>query len=876
MQRSLFCRFSFALAAVIAATFAAQAETYYWIGGDLVTNVFSSTASMWATEDGKVVDSVPVNDAANTLVFTNADAIAFKTDAVVWDGGIVKRGAGELCFTKALTLNGTLTLERGRFKHWNGGELTLGDNFSLVVTGSGSKELYIYGGGWATHRNLVIPYYSETPDAVNTMTFNAYGSTNMVTTLKSVSTRFSADVYCNNHNKMYYTLDWNPDEPATLEIVNHAYSRASDQKASIRVSRGTIRFAEGSQVNGLYGIEVASGAALEVTKDSNIDSFGCPLKIEDGGVLKVCRRQMNPTGGVTYNGTPVSDGRYQAADFNWLDGDGALYVGTVTIPDEPATTTATWDGGGGADTLLTTPANWVGDVAPNLTDGSLVAAFPTGTEATVPAGETVAFKGISVSATSFTLKGGEGSKVAFGSSGVTVTGAAFTNECFTAITRSQTWEVATNCEFAAAGEVAAEWPTIDELTLSGDGKYIILASNPRFCNVNFSTTIEARADVPLGGYLVTAEPKLVNKVVECYGCVFSNNFITAVSGNGTDVCNLFRIWSGENVFCGEVKSGHINGHYWKFADNNTRGVIDTSISAVFKGGYVQALSYGNRGTHFSPYANGITSIEEKPLSVVRMFIGKTLYYRQELNLNVASNVTTRGIHILRNSTLNTTVADALYATDVGSSGVLLNDLATWNLSADQGVNVFGGITNTATVASQNGATLHLRDDRLNTVKEDETQHDTATGGGKTYYNDISLTTSKVQTNKVVFAGNVNFSKEGILDHFMEGVSTSTGSVTVKKGRMIFTTGSWQNASGVSVSDGGTLELRNANAFGRDTPVSFTGENTDGMLVIPSGTTVKLRNVTVNGVDLTGMISSGLVTGGGTLAAGKLGMSIIFR
>jgi len=44
---------------------------------------------------------------------------------------------------------------------------------------------------------------------------------------------------------------------------------------------------------------------------------------------------------------------------------------------------------------------------------------------------------------------------------------------------------------------------------------------------------------------------------------------------------------------------------------------------------------------------------------------------------------------------------------------------TWNLAADQGVNVFLGAHETAKVKSENGATLHLRDDRPNTVKPDE-------------------------------------------------------------------------------------------------------------------------------------------------------------
>ena len=193
------------------------------------------------------------------------------------------------------------------------------------------------------------------------------------------------------------------------------------------------------------------------------------------------------------------------------------------------------------------------------------------------------------------------------------------------------------------------------------------------------------------------------------------------------------------------------------------------------------------------------------------------------------------------------------------------------------MNVFGGITNTATVASETGATLHLRDDRLNTVKPSETQAiSTDHGQLGTLVNEVSLTTSKVQTNKVVFAGNVNFSKEGVLDHWMEGVSMSTGSVTVKRGKLIFTTGSWRNASGVTVEGDGKIEMRNAAAFSEDTPFAFRGDSTTGMMVIPTGTTVKLATVTVNGKTLNGSFSSGLVTGGGTLLAGTSGFMVIFR
>ena len=868
MQRSLFCRFSFALAAALAATFAAHAETYYYVGGE-ASSSFAAAAN-WETEDGaRAAADITSTD---TVVFTNASAVSFSSN-VSWDGKIVKRGEGDLNFNKDLAMQGTLALESGKVYHANN-KLTLGNAFSLEVKGpTNNKQLYLYGNGTSsTHVNVTIPHYSENDEAASTMTFYLFGNSGKTITFKGAEnscTRFSATMDYQSNMQNLITFKWDPGYASSvLEIVKREYNRPH---GAFLVSSGTLRFGEDSRVTSLSNITVAAGATLEIGSGAKSDAFECPVWIEEGGKLKVSRRKFTPTGGISYNGTAVSDGRYQAGDFPWIEGDGVLYVGTVTIPDEPATVSATWDGGG-ADTLLTTAENWVGDIVPNLTDGSLVATFPTGTEATVPDGETVAFKGIAVSAPSFALKGGVGSKVALGSAGVTATGAAFTNACPTVIARSQTWSVEAHCEFAAGAEVSAAYPENDKLTLSGKGKFVLLASNPKLCDVDYHTIVEARADVPLGGRLVTAESKVTDKVVECYGNVFSNNFTTSVNNSGTGYHHLFRICSGENVFCGKVESANVNGHYWRFADNNTSGIIDSSISATFKGGYSQSLTYNNNGTHFSPYYNGIVNIEQTPLSVVRMFVGYARFYRQILNLNVSSNNTTRGIHILRNSTLNTTAPYALYATDEGSSGVLLNDGAKWNLSADQGVNVFGGITNTAVVASQNGATFHLRDDRLNTVKESESQTYVADG----YVSQISLTTSKVQTNRVCFAGNVNFSKEGILDHWMEGVSTSTGSVSVKKGRLIFTTGSWQNASSVSVSDGGTLELRNGKAFGRDTPVAFTGENTDGMLVIPAGTNVRLRNVLLNGRRLNGVYSSGLVTGGGSLTAGMLGMSIIFR
>ena len=856
---------------------AAFAETYYFVGGSNPPTF--ATASNWARADGTKPTSNPSLTAAggNVFVFTNTEDVVFDKSLSIATR-IEKRGPGAVKFDGSwLSLVGaTLVLEEGDFGHWSAAQ-TFNSDFSVEISGTAGKRFYLHAAGNKnTHLSVTNLSYMETAEAVNTMTYYWYGIDAKTMTFKGAEnsvTRFSATMDYQWGFSRTATFDWNPDySSAVLEIIGRNYNKP---QGAIRVSNGTLRFTEGAGVTSLSSLAVAGGATLEIANDIASSTFGCPLTVEAGGALKIAAGVAFRPTSVTYDGVALPDGRYSKRQgTTWIDGDGVLVVG-AGAPDEPATTYATWTGNGGGDTSVLNPANWGAadnETLPDLTAGSLEASFPTGTEASVPADETVAFKGISVSAPSFTLKGGEGSKVALGSSGVTVTGAAFTNECFAAITRSQTWSVAENCRNVWAGEVAADWPTVDTLTLNGDGRYVILASNPNLCNVNYSSTVEARSNVPLGGQYVTVEQKAKDKVVECYGVAFSNKFATAVDNGAQHHYNLITIVSGVNEFFGEVKCTSNYDQFWRFADNTSTGghTIDRSVKAVFKGGYY----YTGTGdaAQFSPYWNGVVDIEDTPMSVTRMYVGVPRYYLQELNLNVASNTTTRGIHVMCDSVLNTTVADALYATDYGQSGVLLNDGAVWNLSADQGINVFGGITNTATVSSESGATLHLRDDRLNTVKTTESQTWTIAP----YTCDTSLCGTKVQTNKVVFAGNVNFSKEGALDHWMEGVSTSTGGISVSKGKLVFSTGSWKNASGVNVSVDGVIEIRSRNAFGKDTPFVVTGESTDGKIVIPPGVSVRIESVTVNGRQISGTVDSGLVTGGGKLIAGKCGLMMIFR
>ncbi len=895
VQKLSFAPYVLALAFALSAVQAAHSETYYYVGGAAPASF--AAAENWATEVGEVCLSDPDITAAggNTFIFTNDATVAFSTAESI-AAPIVKRGSGMVVFYGSgdLTLDSRLVLEKGTFAHgYNStgyttvsGKLILGNDFALDVRGGDSKGLYLYSnGGNNTHRNVTIPHYLETAEAEGTMTFTAFGS--LVKTYKfkgdeNTVTRFSAVMDPQSISSgNTFVFDWTPGySSSVLEVVGRNYSQG---KGEFKVSSGVLRFAKGSGVTSLANITVESGAKLEIGEDVATDviggsttTFGCSITVAAGGKLKISCGILKPTS-VTYNGVALLDGRYDKSSYDWIEGDGLLEIGDGgTVPEEPATTEATWTGD--VDTDVTNPGNWQGGL-PDLETGSLVASFPTGAGFTVPSGTTASFKGIVVTSPSFTISGSADSVMKIGSAGIVATNAdaaaSFTISCPTVLTRSQTWIADEDGTFdlAISGSVSAEWPYMymNTLTMSG-GVYRIYSSNPSLCNVKYYTTIDAYADCPLGGRFVTAEAMVDGKVVKCHGNVFSNNFYcTKVTQHAPNHDNLVLICSGTNVFNGVFHVMNNNGDFWWFEDS----ADGRTAIAKFTGGYVMTGTAINYYTHFSPVHSGTIVIEDVPMDNTRMYVGYPVdkkEYGNSLYLNVPLNTTTRGIHVFYDSVLNTTVENALYATDDGSSGVLLNEGATWNLSADQGVNVFAGVGATAVVNSENGATLHLRDDRLNTVKADAPS--TITVNGRTEH--ISLVGSKAQTNKVCFAGNVSFSKEGVLDHWMEGVSTSTGSITVKKGKLIFTSGSWQNASGVTVSDTGKLEIRSRTALGKETPLSFVGASTDGMLVIPSGVTVRVYEAYVNGAKLTGRYTSGLVTGGGTLVVAKPGFSVNFR
>ena len=130
---------------------------------------------------------------------------------------------------------------------------------------------------------------------------------------------------------------------------------------------------------------------------------------------------------------------------------------------------------------------------------------------------------------------------------------------------------------------------------------------------------------------------------------------------------------------------------------------------------------------------------------------------------------------------------------------------------------------------------------------------------------------------------------------MMNASTTTGDLSVSAGRMIFASGnegeqtipddgvsrsaytfkpmigSWAGKT-VNLSGTGVLELHHAGALPGDVALTVTGGET-ARLAIPAGVTLKCKTLTVNGRSVEGIISSGFVTGGGMLRAGRIGFTI---
>lgn len=840
---------------------------YRFEGSSTGTVCFRSAVNLGAqgivsTGKQKSLFYATINLFAGTNVIDNAAQVRYgifqgpSTGAAI----LLKRGAGELGTSNESTAKtgasknvDTLILSGGSFWTHNTTE-----TFGKVVWDGGGMQLY--------GTTLTFPNGFEVTERGKRVStnyaINRYSSAGKTLTVNGTGSSFSGNFTTSNGDNAF-NLTWTP----TSKTDEFVWTRGAFgvNANSVLTTMGVMRFAECAKVT--KG-KVTVAADAEFIVDSTAGLFVAVPFTLSGTTSKLTIRGKDtflPVSSITVNGTAIPEGVYRAgvAEFDWLDGEGWLLVNRP-IANPAETTEATWTGAGG-DTLLTTAANWENATLPDLTEGTCVATFPDGATVTVPeAPEDNVFyrlKGVvGAGALTLTAESANAAPFLLGPTGL-VTAAALTLSADVVLADAQTWTFGAASEFTADGHVRALDRT-KAWTL--DGKALTIRST-NGCLPNSVTTknvINFYADNAIGGRYTTVSSSTRNywRFYEghTYDSAFSNS--DNVGGDSATDVTFMTIYSGDVVFNGLVKATGMNRANWHFDTGHT----DSSVT--FNGGY--EYSAENNNAAFSPLHRGTITYAEVPFNVTRVFFGYNYNYRQVVNLNVAGNVTTRGVHLLESTVLNANVEGALKATDTGSSGITLNGNTIFNLAADQGVNILNGRAKTARVTSANGATLLLRDDRLNTAKSSESK--TLNGGC------ISLYGEQVKTNLVAFTGNVNFTKAGALDHYLLGTSTSTGTLTVTGGRLAFLEdGSWTAATKAVVSGAGRLALRRGD-LGKEVALEVDTAN-GAKIEIAEGQKVRCASLTVNGVPQeTGVYTGDAVTGGGQLFVGCPGLMLFLR
>lgn len=210
----------------------------------------------------------------------------------------------------------------------------------------------------------------------------------------------SGTVDCMFNGKM--SLCFNPVGATTsLKVLDSVSTMSGD----LIVSNGTFEVAGTASFKNVGTIEVADGASFVLSSTASL-----PL-----GEEKIVLR-LAPTAHVTLpaegslrvaalyvNGERQDGGNYTPAKLPQLTDNGAS-IGVKDYEREPIA--CAWDGGAGDDISIFAAANWEGDVAPDLANGTAAATFATGGE-TAEVGSTVsmyslAFDGAS---TEFALTG---------------------------------------------------------------------------------------------------------------------------------------------------------------------------------------------------------------------------------------------------------------------------------------------------------------------------------------------------------------------------------------------------------------------------------------------------------------------------------------
>ncbi len=542
------------------------------------------------------------------------------------------------------------------------------------------------------------------------------------------------------------------------------------------VSNGTLVVAATASLGNSTNLLVAGGV-LELQTGTAI-ADNASLSIEDGGAKVLIDSSLTETvGSLILGGVPQRRGTYGATgsgagtlDDSHFGGSGKIRV----LSNPPITPVqATWDAGG-ADTLLSTPENWVGDATPAL-DGTAYATFGTGgSSATV--NTQASLYGITFNRGDFILANGGGA-LTLGLGGIAAASPSSGYRLYrvaeqVTLDEPQTWDVSnapgadTRLDFTGAIS-DGDFPM--GITKTGNGT-LQLAGNNTYDGV---TTIEnggillfsssALGSTAGGTVINTVTPSGSSAWIGLVGGLTLTEPITIVGGsvNGSCICN----WGGTNTISGPITTSSARF----YASEGTRLNITGGVTAS--------------NPFFVINAAGTIAFSNLPLN-----LGSGTFWTDTSGLTVigvAGN--SWGDTMVANGTLRTDVANALPPTTrLKIGGISWGPNGTVDLNGfDQtvtGIEKFEPAPGVLIITSPTPATLTVN------------QSDTLSYPG-------------------ALTGALSLVKTGGGSLTLTGASSTVGNFTVSGGVLAVSgAGTLGNSTNVTVAATGTLSLQTSSAI----------------------------------------------------------------
>ena len=656
----------------------------------------------------------------------------------------------------------------------------------------------------------------------------------------------------------FYTkagLRWSPSSDAYTFVCSNAVSATTGR---VKVQKGTVKLVTGASFTALSELSVSSGAVFEVEEGSGeglnaetltLGSSAARLNLATGVALTATSATMN--------GVAMAPGTYAAeAGDGVKKADWIVGAGTVTILTGPANAD-TWQGGAAGGTSALLADNWAGGSV-DLESGEFLATFAAGgTAAALPAGTEAKFNGITFNNTTdgdaFAFTAGDGASAEIGSSsfvGISQKATTWTIGWPIVVNEAQDWQFGANDAVSIEGGISGT----GNLSIESSSRVDLKAASSHSGTLDLkSGTVRVLADNALGAAARTV--KFVANVVKLSfgGKITVDSPLTGSLAATSVTPNGFSIEEGADVtFNGKVTM-----------PEDHRVTVGKDAVVTFKGGY-SASNTGMNGRLLT-FGSGTIVMTNGTFSLPFQIQGQSgnpvnfEFWSANNNINASRFYNWSSFY----GRLTTKVENAFSLNKTWIQ--LRGGNAVWDL--------WGKNQSVALFHADSGCQVTSAEPALLTL----------TSQNYSEYNDNTNAGGTNRVDQATFTGLVSVKKSGPIPHTFGATSTSTGSVEVAGGDLLFNAnGKWPNCMSVSATSTGRLVLRNSEAFNEKATLSVA---TTAQLQL-DGCTNKFDRLYVDGHRKVGgtygAVGSGAkhevnwITGNGLLDVAEHGLILFLR